>query len=78
MNRLFYTPDQCGLSKVEAAKRSLAFINPDVVFEARAPSRALRDPFLWAPSCTPVAPLPPLLRPAPRASCPPRLDHPLS
>lgn len=34
MNRLFYTPDQCGLSKVEAAKRSLAFINPDVVFEA--------------------------------------------
>mmetsp|Transcript_8705 Transcript_8705/g.22186 ORF Transcript_8705/g.22186 Transcript_8705/m.22186 type:complete len:532 (-) Transcript_8705:341-1936(-) len=33
MNRLFYTPDQCGLSKVEAAKRSLAFINPDVVFE---------------------------------------------
>jgi len=34
MNRLFYTPDQCGLSKVEAARRSLAFINPDVVFEA--------------------------------------------
>jgi molybdopterin/thiamine biosynthesis adenylyltransferase len=34
MNRLFYTPDQCGLSKVEAAKRSLSFINPDVKFEA--------------------------------------------
>jgi len=34
MNRLFYTPDQCGLSKVEAARRSLAFINPDVVFES--------------------------------------------
>lgn len=34
MNRLFYTPDQCGLSKVEAARRSLGFINPDVQFEA--------------------------------------------
>jgi len=30
MNRLFYTPDQCGMSKVAAAKKSLTFINPDV------------------------------------------------
>lgn len=30
MNRLFYTPDQCGMSKVAAAKKSLSFINPDV------------------------------------------------
>lgn len=30
MNRLFYTPDQAGLSKVEAAARTLNFINPDV------------------------------------------------
>ncbi|XP_055710053.1 ubiquitin-like modifier-activating enzyme 5 [Phlebotomus papatasi] len=30
MNRLFYTPDQAGLSKVEAAARTLSFINPDV------------------------------------------------
>ena len=30
MNRLFYTPDQCGMSKVAAAKKSLGFINPDV------------------------------------------------
>ena len=30
MNRLFYTPDQCGMSKVAAAKKSLNFINPDV------------------------------------------------
>jgi ubiquitin-like modifier-activating enzyme 5 len=33
MNRLFYTPDQIGLDKVEAAKRSLEKINPDVVIE---------------------------------------------
>ena len=30
MNRLFYTPDQCGMSKVAAAAKSLGFINPDV------------------------------------------------
>lgn len=30
MNRLFFTPDQAGLSKVEAASRTLNFINPDV------------------------------------------------
>lgn len=33
MNRLFYTPDQCGLSKVRAARNSLSFINPDVEIE---------------------------------------------
>lgn len=33
MNRLFYTPDQCGMSKVQAAKKSLSFINPDVEIE---------------------------------------------
>lgn len=30
MNRLFFTPDQAGLSKVDAAARTLSFINPDV------------------------------------------------
>ncbi|ETN64030.1 ubiquitin-activating enzyme E1 [Anopheles darlingi] len=30
MNRLFFTPDQAGLSKVEAAAKTLSFINPDV------------------------------------------------
>ena len=34
MNRLFFTPDQCGLSKVEAAKQTLNNINPDVEIEA--------------------------------------------
>lgn len=34
MNRLFFTPDQAGLSKVEAAARTLNFINPDVEIEA--------------------------------------------
>lgn len=34
MNRLFYQPDQKGLSKVEAAKNTLTFINPDVEIEA--------------------------------------------
>lgn len=33
MNRLFYQPHQAGLSKVEAAKRTLKEINPDVDFE---------------------------------------------
>lgn len=30
MNRLFFTPDQSGLAKVDAAARTLQFINPDV------------------------------------------------
>lgn len=34
MNRLFFRPEQSGLSKVEAAKDTLCSINPDVVFEA--------------------------------------------
>lgn len=33
MNRLFFKPDQSGLSKVEAAKATLTDINPDVHFE---------------------------------------------
>lgn len=33
MNRLFFTPDQAGLSKVEAAAKTLNFINPDVTIE---------------------------------------------
>ncbi|CAH0382373.1 unnamed protein product [Bemisia tabaci] len=33
MNRLFFQPHQAGLSKVEAAARTLSFINPDVVME---------------------------------------------
>lgn len=35
MNRLFFQPHQAGLSKVEAAKRTLCFINPDVDIEVR-------------------------------------------
>ncbi len=34
MNRLFYTPEQIGLDKVEAAKQSLEKINPDVSIES--------------------------------------------
>lgn len=33
MNRLFYRPEQSGLSKVEAARNTLETINPDVAFE---------------------------------------------
>jgi ubiquitin-like modifier-activating enzyme 5 len=33
MNRLFFTPDQVNLSKVEASKETLSEINPDVIFE---------------------------------------------
>ncbi len=34
MNRLFFKPDQSGLSKVDAAVGTLTEINPDVTFEA--------------------------------------------
>merc|ERR1719220_382822 len=34
MNRLFYRPEQSGLSKVDAAVNTLRGINPDVEFEA--------------------------------------------
>ncbi|XP_053201224.1 ubiquitin-like modifier-activating enzyme 5 [Panonychus citri] len=34
MNRLFFQPNQAGMSKVEAASKTLSFINPDVVFES--------------------------------------------
>lgn len=33
MNRLFFQPHQAGMSKVEAAAKTLSFINPDVEFE---------------------------------------------
>lgn len=33
MNRLFFRPDQSGMSKVSAAVATLALINPDVAFE---------------------------------------------
>merc|ERR1712183_160212 len=33
MNRLFFQPHQAGLSKVEAAKKTLEDINPDVTIE---------------------------------------------
>eukprot|EP00742_Colponemidia_sp_Colp-10_P001274 GILJ01001372.1.p1 GENE.GILJ01001372.1~~GILJ01001372.1.p1 ORF type:complete len:411 (+),score=80.22 GILJ01001372.1:170-1234(+) len=34
MNRLFFRPDQAGMSKVEASRQTLSAINPDVEFEA--------------------------------------------
>eukprot|EP00040_Diaphanoeca_grandis_P024481 m.134565 g.134565 ORF g.134565 m.134565 type:complete len:392 (-) comp29745_c0_seq1:338-1513(-) len=36
MNRLFFQPHQSGLSKVEAAKNTLTFINPDVTIESHS------------------------------------------
>ena len=33
MNRLFFQPHQAGMSKVEAAAKTLQYINPDVEFE---------------------------------------------
>lgn len=33
MNRLFFTPDQAGMSKVDASRATLSKINPDVEFE---------------------------------------------
>lgn len=34
MNRLFFTPDQAGMTKTDAAAQTLAKINPDVAFES--------------------------------------------
>eukprot|EP01125_Pyxidicula_operculata_P011625 TRINITY_DN3810_c0_g1_i1.p1 TRINITY_DN3810_c0_g1~~TRINITY_DN3810_c0_g1_i1.p1 ORF type:complete len:404 (+),score=89.71 TRINITY_DN3810_c0_g1_i1:129-1214(+) len=34
MNRLFFRPDQCGMTKTDAAKSTLSEINPDVIYEA--------------------------------------------
>jgi len=34
MNRLFFRPEHCGLTKTEASKVTLAEINPDVIIEA--------------------------------------------
>lgn len=36
MNRLFFQPHQAGLSKVEAAQKTLSFINPDVEIETHS------------------------------------------
>ena len=57
MNRLFYTPDQCGMSKVAAAKKSLSFINPDVeIIDFNYDIVRRTPPPAWAGStrCSPV------------------------
>ncbi|XP_046860174.1 ubiquitin-like modifier-activating enzyme 5 [Xenia sp. Carnegie-2017] len=45
MNRLFFRPEQSGLSKVEAAERTLRSINPDVEFETYNYNITLMDNF---------------------------------
>jgi ubiquitin-like modifier-activating enzyme 5 len=45
MNRLFYTPDQVGLSKVEAARATLSKINPNIVIEAYNENITQNDSF---------------------------------
>jgi|TARA_B110001469_G_C9448680_1_gene226791 ubiquitin-like modifier-activating enzyme 5 len=57
MNRLFYTPDQCGMSKVAAAKKSLGFINPDVEivdFNYDIVRRTPRPALARSTHCSPV------------------------
>lgn len=45
MNRLFYTPEQIGLDKVDAAKQSLEKINPDVAIEGYSYNIVSNDHF---------------------------------
>lgn len=45
MNRLFFQPSHCGLSKVEAAKKTLQNINPDVTIEVHNFNITLVDKF---------------------------------
>lgn len=46
MNRLFYTPDQIGLTKVQAAKETLEKINPDVEIEVFSCNICSTDSYL--------------------------------
>merc|ERR1712002_23753 len=46
MNRLFFQPHQAGLSKVEAAAKTLRGINPDVEFESHNYNITTMDNFL--------------------------------
>jgi ubiquitin-like modifier-activating enzyme 5 len=34
MNRLFFRPEQCGMTKTDAAAQTLGSINPDVALES--------------------------------------------
>lgn len=45
MNRLFFRPEHSGLTKTEAAQRTLAEINPDVQFEVYDGNITLPDMF---------------------------------
>lgn len=45
MNRLFYTPEQIGMEKVQAAKQTLGKINPDVIIEAYSYNITTNDCF---------------------------------
>jgi ubiquitin-like modifier-activating enzyme 5 len=45
MNRLFFRPEHAGLTKTEAARRTLVDINPDVSFEALDGNITLPDMF---------------------------------
>ena len=45
MNRLFFQPHQTGMSKVDAAAKTLAAINPDVQFESHNYNITLVDKF---------------------------------
>ena len=58
MNRLFYTPDQCGMSKVAAAKKSLGFINPDVEIVDFNYDIVRHTPLPVWPVCTRCSPVP--------------------
>lgn len=45
MNRLFFQPHQAGLTKVEAAAKTLSFINPDVTIETHCMDITTMDNF---------------------------------
>eukprot|EP00455_Lapot_gusevi_P034942 TRINITY_DN3866_c0_g1_i1.p1 TRINITY_DN3866_c0_g1~~TRINITY_DN3866_c0_g1_i1.p1 ORF type:complete len:417 (+),score=156.27 TRINITY_DN3866_c0_g1_i1:180-1253(+) len=45
MNRLFFRPEQAGLTKTQAARRTLEAINPDVAFETYDGNITLADTF---------------------------------
>ena len=67
MNRLFFRPEHCGMTKTQAATVTLREINPDVQFEGRAPAAAVPDATLNPQAPDARTALPPLttLVPAP-------------
>jgi ubiquitin-like modifier-activating enzyme 5 len=55
MNRLFFRPEQCGMTKTDAAAQTLAGINPDVALESYTMNITTLEGFEAFKTCLTVA-----------------------